>query len=523
MAFEGYLNGTSNSVISGWIYDNLTPDLALRVEILDGDRVIATVTADLLRQDLVDAGKGNGKHAFTFTAEHPSALPMSARVVGKTWRIAPNGGHNLSHLLPMRFISTLSHPLEYGIPVAVDLQGFSAIPSSANDIETVRRLLRAYKKAIAEDPTSRNRKGDNWTEVGKAQHQEVLYLINKSNETRLASYLRDAHAKGITYGITQGEQASAILRSNPDARRLLMLTTLDCLTSLAEFVGTLDVEAPEQHGQWAENIHRDPLTVIDRLSKAIGIDLVPPQAIGSAFGILTARGVVVARDLMAAFAALRIKSLLSEAGTRTGTQGGAVCEIGGGLGGAALYSHLLGVNSYTIVDLPLICLLQGFYLITSLPSASIQLYGEEVPGAQIRLLPTFAFTTDAQPFGLLFNQDSFPEMHRDFSTGYLAAARDKDIEIILSINQEARGMQNPTDVLTVVRELVRDVGGYRMESRNRHWLKAGYTEEVYRRDNTRQVDSPREDRTVAQDAPRAHGQVPLLRQLVRALRADGRG
>ena len=50
--------------IHGWAWDANNPDRAVRLVIYDGNDIIATVAADDFRQDLFDAGKGNGRHAF---------------------------------------------------------------------------------------------------------------------------------------------------------------------------------------------------------------------------------------------------------------------------------------------------------------------------------------------------------------------------------------------------------------------------------------------------------------------------
>jgi hypothetical protein len=52
--------------IRRWARDSSRPDSSLEVAILDGDRPMATVTADHFRPDLLRAGKGNGRHCFVY-------------------------------------------------------------------------------------------------------------------------------------------------------------------------------------------------------------------------------------------------------------------------------------------------------------------------------------------------------------------------------------------------------------------------------------------------------------------------
>ena len=50
--------------ISGWAWDKHQPELEVSVDLSDGKQYVMTVPADQFRQDLADAGYGNGRHAF---------------------------------------------------------------------------------------------------------------------------------------------------------------------------------------------------------------------------------------------------------------------------------------------------------------------------------------------------------------------------------------------------------------------------------------------------------------------------
>jgi radical SAM protein with 4Fe4S-binding SPASM domain len=95
---EGFLDRADAELIGGWAWDRNHPDRRITVDIYDGDRLLAIVTADQFRQDLLDAGKGDGKCAFCYptpvhlkddkvhtirvlTTEGPNQLPGSPEAV----------------------------------------------------------------------------------------------------------------------------------------------------------------------------------------------------------------------------------------------------------------------------------------------------------------------------------------------------------------------------------------------------------------------------------------------------------
>ncbi|WP_128545329.1 CotH kinase family protein [Larkinella soli] len=64
--FEGYMDGGNCNTLWGWVWDKNQPNFSVAVEVLDGNTVVDAYMADILRQDLQSAGKGNGVHGFSF-------------------------------------------------------------------------------------------------------------------------------------------------------------------------------------------------------------------------------------------------------------------------------------------------------------------------------------------------------------------------------------------------------------------------------------------------------------------------
>lgn len=104
----GTLDGVTEQIINGWAWEPRHPDKSVTVEIYEGDRLIATTVADALRDDLVTAGKGNGRHAFT--VQTPPAL-----LDGKQHRLRAKIAHGLE-LVGSPLVVTLARPQPGGQP-----------------------------------------------------------------------------------------------------------------------------------------------------------------------------------------------------------------------------------------------------------------------------------------------------------------------------------------------------------------------------------------------------------------------
>jgi len=62
--YEGFLEMVTCDLLSGWAWAPSQPESPLTIDLYDGDRLLATTSADVFRQDLLDARKGNGRHQF---------------------------------------------------------------------------------------------------------------------------------------------------------------------------------------------------------------------------------------------------------------------------------------------------------------------------------------------------------------------------------------------------------------------------------------------------------------------------
>ncbi|MET0553962.1 MAG: radical SAM protein [Vicinamibacteria bacterium] len=84
---EGTLDRAAGSTLDGWAWDSARPHERLVVDLYDQDerRLLASVTADAPRMDLVRAGKGDGRHAFSVDLDaitDKRTFTLAARVSG---------------------------------------------------------------------------------------------------------------------------------------------------------------------------------------------------------------------------------------------------------------------------------------------------------------------------------------------------------------------------------------------------------------------------------------------------------
>jgi hypothetical protein len=77
--YLGSLDAVDDRWIVGWACDVNRPNTPLAVDIYEDGKLLATAKADILRDDLAKAGRGNGKHGFRHPA--PSRWKQGAATV----------------------------------------------------------------------------------------------------------------------------------------------------------------------------------------------------------------------------------------------------------------------------------------------------------------------------------------------------------------------------------------------------------------------------------------------------------
>ncbi len=349
-----------------------------------------------------------------------------------------------------------------------------------DDVNISRRLLKAYKLAKATDEVKKpvllvslrsgpaGREKDIWTDLAMSDHREFIEVLESDDPKLLANYLFGVHARGISQGLVQGEKEYEKIRASQIFRRFLGVNTKDKLISLAEYLGVLSYENPEQ-GRNGENIYKNVNKIVSEIEKKLGFEITTADFENALLKLKLKKGSIHIRDIYALYTAFRLAEIAGKKAK--------VAEIGGGVGKAAYYAYKLGIADYSIFDLPYINVLQGYFLLKTLPIGSISLFGEKEKA--IKILPDFEFSKVAKNrFDIALNSDSFPEINKKIVKKYLSDIKKNTKKYLLSINQEGESSFAAIKQ-SVVGKIISEIGGFKREYRFPFWVRKGYIEELY--------------------------------------------
>ncbi|HEV7601781.1 MAG TPA: hypothetical protein VGO49_16190 [Bradyrhizobium sp.] len=236
---------------------------------------------------------------------------------------------------------------------------------------------------------------------------------------------------------------------------------LDALAALAEALGTRNIELPENYYIWrVTRLHADEL--LEQIDRAVGFKIPVPNPFPAEYGLITNRGVVSYRVPQALYQAWRISKLVE------GMPNPKILEIGGGLGRTAFYARQFGIRNYTIIDIPVSSLAQGYFLGRTLGDEAVSLFGENAAENQIKIMPPGFFIDGTERYDLVVNVDSLTEIGRAAADQYWSAIRSRAGKF-LSINHEANEF--------TVAQLISEAKPIRT-SRMPYWMRRGFVEEL---------------------------------------------
>lgn len=367
------------------------------------------------------------------------------------------------------YLVNVKHKLNKRLP-DVNVQ-FRPIPeTSKNDVLIAQRILHAFNKAREDE--NKDKTGDIWDRI---QERHADFYTISHDPVKVAGYMNNMNQHNITLGIsssTLGEYQN--MKKYPMIRQGWGVYVKDLMVCLAEAVGALPYNRTERGRALRDTLYQDGDVMLDRIEAKIGAPLMPSGVEGGLYKTMIKGHPFDHKDSWSIYIAWRIRELVGTEAT--------VAEIGGGIGKAALFAGQLGIGNYSIYDLPIINLVQAWYLIKS--GVTVELYGEEqthydnFTPAPVRILPYWEFRNDS--FDITVNTDSFPEMDESIVADYLETIKRNTKQYLLSINQEEAGVYMGDRRHVVVPDVVAKVGGFKRIYRLPFWFLENYVEELYK-------------------------------------------
>jgi hypothetical protein len=353
-------------------------------------------------------------------------------------------------------------------------------PDKASDEMIAARIISSHRQIKLREQRAAvpSLQDSMWGTFLQEEYAALRRLVEQGDTGGLARYLSTIFRSEAVNGYTYGSKFDPF----PHRWWYLPVGIELSVVTLAESVGILRAECPEQ-GQIAywRNEHSEE-RLIEQLESFFSMRIEAPRT-GAARGILFGGRFLTLETCSQIYTAYRMRDAIDrEIGASVELN---IVEIGGGYGGLCYWMHrLLGtrINRYVVVDLPEVNLVQAYFL-SSLETRELLLFGEKKRSGESRIELTPHWTLsdlDLRP-NVLINQDSMPEMPQAEVERYLSWGSDNVDGLFLSFNQEAyspwRGVPQ-VHVPSVVGRYPR----FRRIARNASWVRRGYVEEIYKRD-----------------------------------------
>ncbi|MBR1120194.1 putative sugar O-methyltransferase [Bradyrhizobium lablabi] len=339
-------------------------------------------------------------------------------------------------------------------PYSLNATSGYATGETGDDRNLIDRLIASYN-ARRENPSGQ------WSEIFLERHADIRDAFASNDRAKIEEILRNPVTSDIFFGFdSTGKtlRAGGLRLEDRHAPALV----LDALVVFAEALGVRNLEHPENYYFWRRERY-EPDELLAQIDKALGFTIPVPNPYPREYGLITGRGIVSYRVPQALYQAWRISRLVA------GLKNPKVLEIGGGLGRTAFYARQFGVRDYTIVDIPVSSLAQGYFLGRTLGDESVALFGESSADDRIKLMPPGHFLEGTQRYDLIVNVDSLTEIGREAAEGYFAQVASRS-DVFLSINHEANEF--------TVAQLIAQMAPGRHGTRMPYWMRRGFVEEV---------------------------------------------
>lgn len=333
--------------------------------------------------------------------------------------------------------------------------------SSIDDKRIIERLLAAYQRA----DTNQYGKDSMWRDFFETHHKSSHEVFISGDIEKSREILSNPSSNNLFYGFD--ELCSLFIHKFHDDPKGYSYACQDNLIRLAEAIGVFSVECPEG-AVWMLNQEKSTDEILHAIEVALGVELSFPDIYPGAIGLQSIRGIITYRAIQALYLAYRVRQVAQDAIPQKAQP--RVCEIGAGLGRSALFASQLGINNYTLVDVPMTIISQGYYLMRCLGEDAVVLPGEtQKNNTQISLMHANDFLSSNAQFDLIANVDSITEFGQNLALQYLKKISELS-PVFLSINHES----NKIRVINLLKQL--DV--VYKASRYPYWMRQGYVEEL---------------------------------------------
>ncbi len=317
--------------------------------------------------------------------------------------------------------------------------------------ESFKKLVDSVKKRINYSPTGI------WKDISSIHQLTFIEYLKNNDYSNLRSMLSNPSSNDLFYGF---DNLAVSINS-----RFRLETATSCslaadhFFSLAEYVGVVRSQNPERL-LWPrkKSIEINPLIekIIEKIFKK---EIIFPNIYPGEKGISTKYGIASLRVPASIYQALKVKKY-----------GDKICEIGPGLGRTAYFANLLGVQKYTLVDIPITSIAQSYFLLSTLRNTNFSLAGEKdiEEGIEFRM-PNDFFNSKCN-YDVVLNVDSLTEIGEEIAKKYIEEIV-KRSKYFLSINHEANQF--------TISSLTKEFKELNLISRNRSWIREGYVEEIF--------------------------------------------
>ena len=343
------------------------------------------------------------------------------------------------------------------------------------DVALCERLILAYTAALGGRPAGEQASGM-WRWIYEQRQLALAKILERRDAPALAAELAVMFRKTFMLGLAPGSLGSH--SESALGRRIWRIKTLDGLVSLAEALGVVKVEGPEQAA--AGSAFDGGLEQLaERIEAALDLSIDFPD-VGAPYGLAIGRRLLTIESPEQIYSAVRIDQALVSQLRGRALAAPRIVEIGGGYGATCLW-FLRGGRSperYVIVDLPIVNVLQGYFLSQALGDGAVSLFGE--PPARVVIAPDSALDSVDVPYDVLVNKDSMPELPEARIKEYLRWASRTCEGIFFSCNQESAApfLGEPQGL---VPQAVATTGAFARVRRDESWVRRGYVEEIYAR------------------------------------------